>query len=89
MGEDASGVIEVAQMQVCEDVEHLERVFQDILNKGGEGIILRDPACMYTGGRSHGYLKHKVGVIFVVCVVGCACDLLLSRRNSGMWKREW
>jgi len=38
----------------------LESFFQDIIDQGGEGIILRDPNCMYSPGRSKGYLKHKV-----------------------------
>lgn len=39
---------------------HLEAEFQSILDKGGEGIILRDPNETYTPGRSPGFLKHKV-----------------------------
>ncbi len=35
-------------------------VFQDVIDKGGEGVILRDPVSLYQPGRSAGYLKHKV-----------------------------
>ena len=38
---------------------HLEEFFQDIIDKGGEGIILRDPAAPFQRGRAPGYLKHK------------------------------
>ena len=55
-----SKFIEVAPKLVCEGMPHLERFFQDIMDQGGEGIILRDPSCKYEHGRSHGYLKHKV-----------------------------
>jgi len=47
---------------------HLEAFFQDIIDKGGEGIILRDPKAPMIAGRSAGYLKHKVAfpcIIFV------------------------
>ena len=52
--------VQVAEKQECEGTTHLEMVFQDILDKGGEGIILRDPDAPLQPGRSPGYLKHKV-----------------------------
>ena len=52
--------IEVAPMQICTSMDHLEKTFQDILDMGGEGVILRDPTSPYQEGRSAGYLKHKV-----------------------------
>lgn len=41
-------------------MRHLETFFQDIVDKGGEGIILRDPTATLQPGRAPGYLKHKV-----------------------------
>jgi len=32
------------------------------MDQGGEGIILRDPESPQQGGRSKGFLKHKVCV---------------------------
>jgi len=58
----SSSFLEVAPKQVCKDSAHLDRVFQDIIDTGGEGIILRDPSSIYQPGRSSGYLKHKVCV---------------------------
>lgn len=55
-----SKYIELAPYEQCRDSKHLEQFFQDILDKGGEGIILRDPTVLYQPGRSPGYLKHKV-----------------------------
>lgn len=52
--------MELARKEVCRDIAHLEQMFQDIVDKGGEGVILRDPQCPYEPGRSRGYLKHKV-----------------------------
>ena len=52
--------IEVVPKEECEGVQHMEKFFQDVVNKGGEGIILRDPQAAYQSGRSPGYLKHKV-----------------------------
>ena len=59
-GVSACKFVEVAPYQECKDTSHLEYVFQDIVDKGGEGIILRDPNTPYVAGRSGGYLKHKV-----------------------------
>lgn len=53
--------VEVAPNVICTGVAHLEELFQNIIDEGGEGIILRDPRSPYQEGRSSGYLKHKVG----------------------------
>ena len=52
--------LSVAPKEECKDSSHLESMFQDLIDKGGEGIILRDPSALYSHGRSKGYLKHKV-----------------------------
>jgi len=52
--------VEVAPREQCRDITHLEKFFQDIIDEGGEGVILRDPSSPYQSGRSPGYLKHKV-----------------------------
>ena len=55
-----SRFVEVAPKTVCKDGNHMEELLQDIMDKGGEGIILRDPDAGYLPGRSSGFLKHKV-----------------------------
>lgn len=55
-----SKFIEVAPREECRDMHHLETFFQDMIDKGGEGVILRDPSSLLQPGRSPGYLKHKV-----------------------------
>lgn len=52
--------INLAEYVECKDMAHLETFYQDIVDKGGEGVILRDPECLLQPGRSPGYLKHKV-----------------------------
>jgi len=52
--------LEVAQKAVCSGTAHLEQFYQDVVDKGGEGVILRDPLEFLQSGRSPGYLKHKV-----------------------------
>lgn len=54
------GFLEVAPRQRCEGMAHLDRFLQDIIDKGGEGVIVRDPELEYEPGRSRGFLKHKV-----------------------------
>ena len=63
--------IEIAEKEICIDTNHLEAVFQDIIDKGGEGIILRDPKAHFQIGRSPGFLKHKV-----LLFSGCKTDSL-------------
>jgi DNA ligase 1 len=55
----------VAPKIECEDRQHLEKILQDIVDNGGEGIILRNPSTPYEAGRSPGFLKHKVLRIFL------------------------
>jgi ATP-dependent DNA ligase len=38
----------------------MHQFLQDIIDGGGEGIILRDPLSLHQAGRSSGFLKHKV-----------------------------
>ena len=52
--------LEVARKEVVKGLDHLESFLQDVLDKSGEGVILRNPASPYEPGRSSGYLKHKV-----------------------------
>jgi len=52
--------VEVAPKVVCQGMNHLESRFQDIIDKGGEGVILRNPSAPYESGRSRNFLKHKV-----------------------------
>jgi len=52
--------VTVAKKELCKDIQHLESFFQDVLDNGGEGVILRDPKSPWETGRCKGYLKHKV-----------------------------
>lgn len=56
--------IEIATKEICRDIQHVDQTFQRIIDEGGEGIILRDPACASQSGRSTGYLKHKVIILY-------------------------
>ena len=55
-------IIKLATKKECNDMRHMEKLFQDVIDQGGEGIILRNPTTPYQPGRSPGYLKHKVGL---------------------------
>jgi DNA ligase-1 len=52
--------VEVAPKEECKGIDHMHQFLQDIIDEGGEGIILRDPFSPYQAGRSPGFLKHKV-----------------------------
>ena len=60
VAESGCTFMKLAGYEKCQDEKHLDTFFQDIIDKGGEGIILRDPASAYEPGMSAGYLKHKV-----------------------------
>lgn len=60
MKEHECKYIGIAEKVVCQGNEHLESFFQDVIDKGGEGIILRDPQALLQPGRTTSYLKHKV-----------------------------
>ena len=62
MKEHECKFIGIAKKVVCQGNEHLESFFQDVIDKGGEGIILRDPQALLQPGRSSSYLKHKVRI---------------------------
>ena len=49
----------VAKQMVVKDENHLDKVYQDIIQKGGEGIMLKDPESPYEGKRSNYLLKYK------------------------------
>ena len=59
--------VKIAGTETCNGMDHLEKFFQDIIDRGGEGIILRDPDSPFQHGRSSGYLKHKVRSITLAC----------------------
>jgi len=59
----------MAPKEICTGLGHLEKYYQDIVESGGEGIILRDPNSPYEAGRSRGFLKHKVYLVFFLLFV--------------------
>jgi len=60
LGDKDYKYMKIAAYTLCEGTDHLEKIFQDIMDQGGEGIILRDPSTPFETGRSKGFLKHKV-----------------------------
>lgn len=70
--------MELSPYEECRDTGHLETFFQDVIDKAGEGIILRDPAELYTPGRAPGFLKHKV-----LCRTAVLSNLLTEIQRRG------
>ena len=75
--------ITVAPKEVCTGMTHMESFLQDILDSGGEGIILRDPNAPFESGRSAGYLKHKARLVVIPIF-----SYMVFPRNIVMPKRE-
>lgn len=87
---DKNRFISVAPYEVCKDTAHLEKVFQNIMDQGGEGIILRDPSSPQQSGRSSGFLKHKVSGYRLVLALTTFTSFVLEisrRRGKGCWSR--
>lgn len=76
--------VHLSPKQACTGLDHMEQYLQTIIDKGGEGIILRDPVCSHKSGRSSGYLKHKVFIIEYIFIP--LTHLLYSSRNSEIQK---
>jgi DNA ligase 1 len=85
-GREGGGCVEVARREVCRDSNHMDVFLQDVLDGGGEGIILRDPSSLYTPGRSPGFLKHKVSIPLQT-LFSIDAKNIPKKRNSGMLKR--
>ena len=43
----------------CRGIDHLQQQLEDILQQGGEGLMLRQPGSLYESGRSSTLLKVK------------------------------
>jgi hypothetical protein len=88
--EHSSAFVEIAPKEVCEGEHHMQQFLQDIIDGGGEGIILRDPLCLYQPGRSSGFLKHKVffshsnkcgSLLMLICAEIQRCRSKSGERN--------
>lgn len=86
VGEQKHRYLSVAPYHKCAGMAHFETIFQDIIDSGGEGIILRNPGAAYEPGRSASYLKHKV--LIVVPPEQHSFNLFFHSRNSGMLKQK-
>lgn len=53
----------------CNDKEHLLKFTEEILSKGGEGVMLREPGSLYKAGRSPSMQKVKASLDTEVKVV--------------------
>lgn len=76
-----SEYLDIAPREECRSVMHMESFFQDIIDKGGEGIILRDPLAPLQPGRSAGFLKHKVLPTSVIILIK-VCDIHYDRNSE-------
>lgn len=56
--------VEIVDMVECTGKDHLKKYFNEIVKKGGEGVMLREPGSLYTQGRSTSVRKYKVSFFF-------------------------
>jgi DNA ligase-1 len=58
----------------CKSPEHLKKFFDEIISRGGEGVILRQPGSFYETKRSPAMLKYKPFKDMEVRVLQSAVD---------------
>lgn len=63
--------VQIIESSQCTGKEHLKRVFDRIINEGGEGVILRNARSMYEHGRSPNFCKLKVRVQLLFLLTIC------------------
>jgi DNA ligase-1 len=51
--------VKVVEAVKCQGKEHLKQYFDEIIAKGGEGVMLREPQSLYKAGRSQSLRKFK------------------------------
>lgn len=51
--------VNVLDHTVCKDKDHVLEMLEDVIEKGGEGLMLREPGSLYINGRSKTLLKVK------------------------------
>jgi DNA ligase-1 len=54
-----SNICRQVKHEKIENMDHFQQALKQVLGQGGEGLILRDPASYYTGGRSWSMIKVK------------------------------
>jgi len=57
--ENNSNIVIYAKQIKIKSLIHMEKTYQDILKKGGEGIMIKDPTSLYEDKRSNYMLKYK------------------------------
>jgi ATP-dependent DNA ligase len=82
LGEHRGKYVQLAPRVVCTGTDHVEKMYQEILMKDGEGVILRDPQSPYKSGRSRGYLKHKVQCVEFMVDVLLTISLMKKFRDA-------
>lgn len=51
--------VEVLEHTICKDRDHVFEMLDEVCEKGGEGLMLREPGSLYVNGRSKTLLKVK------------------------------
>lgn len=64
------GMICVLPAVKCTGKAHFEELMKQVLQKGGEGLMLRQPGSMYESGRSKSLYKHKLWYDAEALVIG-------------------
>jgi len=66
--------ISLIPIQKCDGKNHLEKYLEEIINKGGEGIMIHHPDLLYRPGRTHNLLKVKKHFESVVTFLNVKSD---------------
>ncbi len=56
---DPPPFIKIVDTAVCQNKEHLNEYYNNIIKKGGEGLVLKESHSLYKKGRSSSFRKLK------------------------------
>ena len=73
--------IRIIEQLTCKDKEHLKNFLKEIEDKGGEGVVLRNPDAPYIGKRTDEALKVK-------SFEDSECEVLGYKRGKGKFENQ-
>lgn len=76
-----SPYIEIIEQIPIQNKDHLQQFYQSILNKGGEGVVVRNPNAPYTQGRSAQILKIKP-------ILDEECTVIAHHKGKGKYSNK-
>lgn len=62
--------VHLVEQYICKSLDFMYKMYNTVLNKGGEGLVIKNPNSFYVNGRTFDYLKIKPIDTTIVTIVG-------------------